>query len=226
MRIVLFSMLFFTFNSAMAQEFRSDISYKYMFANKWEKAIQTYNFSRPFLEEKQPLLMHGLTASASYIFKSSKRLKHGVNLSYSNFKSSAENDKLNNVLNLHFLNLGYIIHFQNNENAKGFYTDLIISVVSSGLCRYVNDEPFNYDDTRSKAFGIGGGLSIRAGYYLNLKNRINLSPFVLVGYTPYVYSPNSEAVINQTKGLVSNNWTGIFTSQVGLTLHIRQQKND
>jgi hypothetical protein len=175
MRVVLLGILFFTLNSAIAQEFRTDISYKYIFANKWDKAIQTYNFSRPFLEEKQPLLIHGLNASVSYIFKSSKKLKHGVHLSYSNFKSSAENDKLNNVLNLHFLNLGYIIHFQNNENAKGFYTDLIISAVSSGLCRYVNDEPFNYDDTRSKAFGIGGGLSISAGYSLSLKNRINLS---------------------------------------------------
>ena len=35
----------------MAKEFRTDIPYKYIFANKWDKAIQTYNFSRPFLDE-------------------------------------------------------------------------------------------------------------------------------------------------------------------------------
>jgi hypothetical protein len=224
MRAVLFGMLFFTFNSIIAQEFRTDISYKYIFANKWDKAIQTYNFSRPFLEKKQPLLMHGLNASVSYIFKSSSSLKHGIHISYNYFKSSAENENLKNILNLHFLNLGYIIHYENNEKTKGLYTDLIISAVSSGLFRNVNDEPFEYDE--AKAFGIGGDLSIRAGYYLKLKNKIYLSPFVLVGYTPYFYSPNSEAVINQTKGLVSNNWTGIFTTQVGLTLHIRQHQND
>ena len=226
MRAVLFGMLFFTFNSIIAQEFRTDISYKYIFANKWDKAIQTYNFSRPFLEKKQPLLMHGLNASVSYIFKSSSSLKHGINISYNYFKSSAENENLKNILNLHFLNLGYIIHYENNEKTKGLYTDLIISAVSSGLFRNVNDEPFEYDEARAKAFGIGGDLSIRAGYYLKLKNKIYLSPFVLVGYTPYIYSPNSEAVINQTKGLVSNNWTGIFTTQVGLTFHIRQHQND
>ena len=226
MRAILLGMLFFTFNSIKAQEFRTDISYKYIFANKWDKAIQTYNFSRPFLEEKQALLMHGLNASVSYIFKSSSSFKHGINISYSYFKSSAENENLNNILNLHFLNLGYIIHYENNEKTKGLYTDLIISAVSSGLFRNVNDEPFEYDGTRTKAFGIGGDMSVRAGYYLNLKNKINLSPFVLVGYTPYFYSPNSEAVINQTKGLVSNNWTGIFTTQVGLTFHIRHQQND
>ena len=226
MRAILFGILFFALNSIMAQEFSTAISYKYMFAHKWNKAIQTYNFSRPFLEEKQPLLMHGINASASYIFKSSKKFKHGINLSYSYFKSSAKNENLNNFLNLHFLNLGYIIHYENNEKTKGLYTDLIISVVSSGLYRNVNENPFEYNDTRAKAFGIGGDMSIRAGYYLNLKNKINLSPFVLVGYTPYIYSPNSEAVINQTNWLVSNNWTGIFTTQVGLTFHIKQQKND
>jgi hypothetical protein len=217
-------MLFYRLS--IAQEFRSDVSYKYMFANKWDKAIQTYNFSRPFLTEKQPLLIHGLNTSVSYIFKSSKSLKHGINLSYSYFKSSVENENLNNTFNLHFLNLGYIIHYQNNENAKGLYADLIISAATSALFRNMNDEPFEYDETRSKAFGIGGDLSIRAGYSLSLKNKIQLSPFALVGYAPYIYSPNSEAVINQTKGLVGYNWTGIFTTQVGLTVHIRQQKND
>ena len=224
MRVLIFSMLFYRLS--IAQEFRSDVSYKYMFANKWDKAIQTYNFSRPFLTEKQPLLIHGLNTSVSYIFKSSKSLKHGINLSYSYFKSSAENENVNNIFNLHFLNMGYIIHYQNNENAKGLYADLIVSAVSSALFRNVNDEPFEYDETRSKAFGIGGDLSIRAGYSLSLKNKIQLSPFALVGYAPYIYSPNSEAVINQTKGLVGYNWTGIFTTQVGLTVHIRQQKND
>jgi hypothetical protein len=118
--------------------------------------------------------------------------------------------------------LGYIIHYQNNENAKGLYADLIISAVTSALFRNMNDEPFEYDETRSKAFGIGGDLSIRAGYSLSLKNKIQLSPFALVGYAPYIYSPNSEAVINQTKGLVGYNWTGICTTQVGLIFHITQ----
>ena len=220
MRVLIFSMLFYRLS--IAQEFRSEVSYKYMFANKWDKAIQTYNFSRPFLTEKQPLLIHGLNTSVSYIFKSSKSLKHGINLSYSYFKSSAENENLNNTFNLHFLNLGYIIHYQNNENAKGLYADLIISAVTSALFRNMNDEPFEYDETRSKAFGIGGDLSIRAGYSLSLKNKIQLSPFALVGYAPYIYSPNSEAVINQTKGLVGYNWTGICTTQVGLIFHITQ----
>lgn len=226
MRVVFFGMMLFTLHNLMAQACKTDVSYRYIYSDKWDKAIQTYNFSRPFLEKKQPLLMNGLNASASYIFKSSEKFKRGLNLSYSYFKSSAENENLNNILNLHFLTFGYIVQYENYEKTKGLYTDLIISVATSGLFRNVNGEPLIIDDTRAKAFGIGGDLSIKAGYSLTLKNNIALSPFGLVGYTPYIYSPNSEAVINQTKGLVNNNWTGIFTTQVGLTFHIRQLKND
>lgn len=222
MRTVFFGILFFVLNNMMAQEFRTDISYKYIYSNKWDKAFQTYNFSRPFLEEKQPLFMHGINASASKIFNSSKKFKHGINLSYSYFKSFAENENLINVLHLHFLNLGYIIHYENDEKTKGLYTDLMISLVSSGLYKNVNGEPFEDDDTRTKAFGIGGDLSIRAGYCFNLKNKLHLSPFALIGCTPYMYSPNSEALINQSKGLVNNNWTAILTSQVGLAVHFCQ----
>lgn len=224
MRFTLWCILFYTLGNIKAQELKTSVSYQYMFADKWDKAIQTYNFSRPFLQDKQPLLMHGANTSVSYIFQSSKRIKHGINISYSYFRSAAENENLNNTLNLHFLNFGYIIHYENYEKTKGLYTDLIISALSSVLFRNVNDEPYEYDDTRAKAFGIGGDLSIRAGYYLNLKDKIYLSPFVLLGYTPYLYSPNTEAVINQTKELVGNHWTGIFTSQVGLTFHIKHQR--
>jgi hypothetical protein len=220
--LALLSLLLLKFNFSIGQEFKMEVSYNYLYSNQWDKAIQTYNFSRPFNVEKQPLLIHGLNSSLSYIFKSTKNFNHGINASYSNFRSSAENENFNNILNLHFINLGYILHYENAEKWKGLYTDLIISAKSSGLFRNVNGEPFEYDNTRSKAFGIGGDLSIKAGYNVNLKNKIYLSLFFLVGYTPYIYSPNSEAVINQTKGLVSNNWSGIFTSQVGLAFHIKQ----
>ena len=62
--------------------------------------------------------------------------------------------------------------------------------------------------------------------YLRLKNKICLSPFISIACTPYLYSPNSEAVINQTKGLTIKNWTGILTTQIGLTFQIKEQKKD
>ena len=108
--LVLLSLLLLKSSFSIAQEFKIDVSYNYLYSKQWDKAIQTYNFSRPFIAEKQPLLIHGLNSSLSYIFKSTKNLRHGINVSYSYFRSSAENENLENILKLHFLNLGYVLH--------------------------------------------------------------------------------------------------------------------
>jgi len=222
MRALFLLLFLFRLIDTQAQEIEADLSYKYMFANNWDKAIQTYNFSRPFLTEKQPLFMHGINGSISYIFKSENKLKQGINASYSHFSSYAENVNFVNQYNLHFLNVGYMLRYESTEKLKGLTTDFILSASSSALFRNVNDEPFIYDDTRSKAFGIGGDLSVRTSYSFNIKNKIHLSPFVQVGYSPYLFSPNTEAVINQTSGLAAPNFTDVFSTQVGLKVRLRE----
>ena len=222
MRALFLLLFLFLSIDAQSQEIEMDLSYKYIFANNWDKAIQSYNFSRPFLTEKQPLLMHGINGSVSYIFKSENKFKQGINASYSHFTSYAENVNFVNQYNLHFFNLGYILRHESAGSLKGLSTDLILSASSSALFRNVNDEPFIYDDTSSKAFGIGGDLSVRTSYSFNIKNNIRLSPFIQVGYTPYLYSPNTEAVINQTTGLVAPNFTDVFTSQIGMKVRLRE----
>jgi hypothetical protein len=220
---ILIHVLLLISNFSIAQEFKVDLSYHYLYAKQWDEAIQTYNFNRPFLTEKQPVLMHGINTSISYIFKNDKKIKHGVNLSYAYFRSSAENENFDNTFNLHFANLGYILHYENQNTFKGLYTDLILSASSSLISRNVNGEPFGYDETLSKGFGIGGNLLLKLGYSFHLKNKSYLSPFIALAYTPYFYSPNHEAVINQTKGLTSKNWTGIVAAQIGLSYHMRHE---
>jgi hypothetical protein len=117
--------------------------------------------------------------------------------------------------------VGYILRHESTGSLKGLCTDFILSASSSALFRNVNDEPFIDNDVRSKAFGIGGDLSVRTSYSFNIKNKIRLSPFVQIGYTPYLFSPNTEAVINQTSGLAAPNFTDVFSSQVGLKVRLR-----
>jgi hypothetical protein len=222
MRAIYLLLFLFPLLDTQAQKIEADLSYKYMLASNWDKAIQTYNFSRPFLTEKQPLFMHGIIGSVSYIFKSENKFKQGINASYSHFSSYAENVNFVNQFNLHFFNLGYMLRHESNGSLKGLLTDFILSASSSVLFRNLNDEPFIYDEVRSKAFGIGGDLSVRTSYSFNIKNKFHLSPFVQVGYTPYLYSPNTEAVINQTRGLVSPNFTDVFSSQFGLKVLLRE----
>jgi hypothetical protein len=205
----------------MAQEFKIDLSYKYIYSNQWDKIIQTYNFSRPFNSKNQPLLMNGINSSVSRIFKSNNNISHGLNFSYSYFRSSAENQNFTNNLNLHFLNLGYNLHYQNKEKNNAFYADLIIAVTSSGLFRNLNSIPSEYDNKKSIALSIGSEADFKFGYSLQKRNDNYFSPFVLIGYAPYFYSPNTETVINQTKGLVGKTWTALLTSQIGLAFHFK-----
>jgi len=224
--ILLFCFLIIGCSRSSAQELRIEASYEYLYSVQLDKAIQTYNFSRPFLAEKQPLLVNGIGTSISYVFKNANHFKHGISLTYTYFRSSAENDFFNNTLNLHFAKIGYILHYGNTEKWKGFYSDLTFSATSSIILRNVNGEPFVYDETSSKALGIGGQLQLKFGHYFHLKNTSYLSPFISFGYTPYLYCPNDEAVINQTKGVVGDNWTSTATGQVGVAFHIRKPTND
>jgi hypothetical protein len=221
-KILLFSFLLFQCFGSSAQEFKVDASYVYLYSTQLDKAIQSYNFTRPIFTEKQPLLTHGLNVSATCIFRNDKHFKQGINFSFAYFWSWAENKNFSNQLNLHVANLGYLLHYENPEKFKGFYSDLIVSATSSLLYRVLNDEPFVYDETLSKSFGIGGAVQVKFGNSFQLNNTCYLSPFLSFAYTPYLFSPNNEAVINQTKGLVCKNWTEILTAQFGLTFHVKK----
>lgn len=223
MKRVAFILLFFAHSVLFAQIFKAEISYSYFYSNKWDKAIQTYNFSRPFISEKQPLLAHGLSSSFGYIFNSSSALKQGMNISYSNFSSNAENENFNNTLSLHFLRLGYLLHYSCKGKLQQFYTELTLSVATSGLFRSVNGAAIQSEETPIKALGIGPNLDLKLGYNLLSKNRFSISPYAAIAYNPFFYSPNAEAVINQTIGLTADTWTGFLMAQLGFSFHLKKQ---
>lgn len=206
----------FLAHKLQAQQLRFGVNYEYMSSKLWNQNIQTYNFSRPFLDKKQPLLSHGFGLSFSYLFGSSSDFSHGVGLSYSRFGSSAENDGLNSTFNQNFAKLGYILHFQKNESP--FYTELGISAVGGILLRKVNDEAFEFDGDRAKAYGIGGEINLKAGYEFALSDKLFLSPFVGIGYIPYYNSPNSESILNQTTELISEEEPSFLNASFGIIL--------
>ena len=217
-----FALLLISF-SATAQDWHADVSYKYLYSQQWDKIIQTYNFDRPFLTEPQPLLVHGLNASGTYIFHSENRFQQGLNVSYSYFNSSAENENFSNALQLHFVNLGYLLHYESKAKPHGFYSDFLASASTSALLRRVNGETFIVDESASMALGAGLELQVKSGYHFTLTDQLSVGPFVSLAYTPFLYSPNTEAVINQTKGLIARSWTGLGSAQVGISVRMNQQ---
>ncbi len=206
----------FLAHKSTAQQLRFGVNYEYIYSKLWNQNIQTYNFSRPFLDNKQPLLSHGFGLSFSYLFGSSSDFSHGVGLSYSRFGSSAENDGLNSTFNQNFAKLGYILHFQKSESP--FYTELGISAIGGILGRQINDKTFEFDGETARAYGIGGEINLKAGYEFALSDKLFLSPFVGIGYVPYYNSPNSESMLNQTTELISEEEPSFLNASFGIIL--------
>ncbi len=213
MRVIVILSLVLLSLKFQAQNWLVDISYKYLYAKQWDIMIQSYNFSRPFLKEEQPLLMHGISSSGSYFFKSSKKLKQGIHVNYDFFRSNAINTDFKNTLQLHFIRLGYTVLYKWKNN----YFIGSVNTLGGGLYRKVNDEAFEVDDKRLKALGIGGELSFKVEHPYTISNQLQVMPFLGINYAPYFFSPNTEAVINQTKSLISKNWVGIFNAQLGVS---------
>jgi hypothetical protein len=216
--IILF-LLFLWPKSSFSQNLQIGFGYSYVYAKQWDKAIQTYNFSRPFNVKKQPLLENGVTIYSSYLFNSSRGYRHGIYCSYSYFNSVSINENLSNTLNLHLVKPGYVIHLENNGQLKCLSVDLIVSALLGGLFRRVNHTPYFYDDKRAKAFGIGGTVDIRFAYRcLQINKQLTVSPYATAGFTPYFFEPGFESLINQTKQLASMTSTKILNLDLGIIL--------
>jgi hypothetical protein len=206
---------FFFFHVMHAQKLSLDVTYKYMYAKQWDRSIQLYNFSRPWLIEKQPLFMHGVNAGFSYDVSSKKEFMHGLSVDFSFFRSISENKNMVNAINLYISNMGYFVRKDFSILHSNCYTEIRLALTVSGIFRRINQEPMLVDETQTRAFGIGSDIQVKFGYELPCLAGIKGSLFLAVSYAPYVYSPYSESVLNQTMGITNHYGTGIVGAQIG-----------
>jgi len=206
---------FFFFHVMHAQKLSLDVTYKYMYAKQWDRSIQLYNFSRPWLIEKQPLFMHGVNAGFSYDISSKKEFIHGLSVDFSFFRSVSENKNMVNAINLYISNMGYFVRKDFSILHSNCYTEIRLALTVSGIFRRINQEPMLVDETQTRAFGIGSDIQVKFGYELPCLAGIKGSLFLAVSYAPYVYSPYSESVLNQTMGITNHYGTGIVGAQIG-----------
>jgi hypothetical protein len=192
------------------------VGYNYMIAGGWDRAIQTYNFARPELTEKQPLLIHGIEVATEFLRDSGKYNERCFMASYRYFRSSAHNDNFDATLNAHLVNIGYGISTQGMGKQEAVFCDVSISVLCGGIFRSVNKDPIRDDGKRVWAPGIGGELRPRIGYNLVMKDRWCFSPYFQTTYCPFYYSPRAEAVLNQTMTLTGVKYTGILSLEIGI----------
>lgn len=209
------------YNFCYSQRFSVELSYKYLYAKQWDREIQTYNFSRPYLSEKQSLFMNGFKSGVNYFFKPNNSNSLGLNLAYSFFTSNAANTKFNNRFNLQFLSLGSTYRFRLFKKHENIISNLGVNVLMSELTRRINGEKLMLDETIMKAFGIGGEINFKNSYIFLKKEKINFAAILTIDYTPYFYNPKSEVVINQTKGLVYKNWSSIYSVNAGIEINLK-----
>lgn len=188
-----------------SQEININIAYTNFHNNQWDDIIRTYNFSRPYLNNNQPLLKDGISVELNYILKSSKRIKQAVDFEYDYYNSNVKNENFQNALNLHFIKLGYLLHYKNQKKFKNLYADFKSSIIFGGLYRNINFEPLLIDEESAKALGVGFVFNLNCGYQFNFNKKMKISPFVGLGYCPYYHSTNTESILNQTNGIVSDN---------------------
>jgi hypothetical protein len=204
-------------SSLVAQGYTASISYGYLHAPEWNKAIQTYNFTRPFLANPQPLISQGLQATIESPLPSNGNSNHSLMLDLAWYRSSAENVNFEATLQQYLLQVGYMRQLLSSQSDQ-LTIKAGISVVGGALFRRINGEPLVYDEANAKALGIGGGIRLNVNYYFIDNGKIRCGPFLGAQYIPYFYAPNTEAILNQTTGLTGKEWTSIFGARVGMVV--------
>ena len=223
MRYLFIPIFFLSTNLSYSQELKVGFGYSNLYSKQFDESIQTYNFSRPFLDEKQPLLNNGMNGSLSYLFKSKKQIKQGISANYSFFRSKAENANLDVKFAFNLFEFGYFLHFADKDKFGNFYSEFGINAVVGMLNKNLNQEPFIVDDTKVRSIQLGGTLNLDVGYQFKIGDKLNISPIVGVHFSPYFSSGRSEAVINQTTGLISKQYTSFWKIDFGIRFHLQKK---
>lgn len=194
-----------------SQEFGININYQLISASEWNRATQTYNFSRPFLPNKQPLLKHGANVSLYYLGSPEKTWSFGPAVSLSIHRSHAENPNFDIGINSLLLDLGWRIQYRPEE--ENLFLAITPSVTGVALNRTQNGEVVvigpDEEDLTLRGFGIGAGLRAQIGYDFPIKNEWFIAPVLGASYHPYVWAQRSNIIFSEsaTGGLQTNTST-------------------
>jgi len=222
MKKLFFIFLLVSSNISISQSLSIGLGYQFQYAPEWNTAIQTYNFTRPWLQKKQPLLENGMIVNVDYLFDSEKILKHGISGVYSYYRSYSVNPDFISAINQHGINIAYIMRLD-GPTMKSFFVDFKFSYAMTFLDRSVNKEAVTVDGKKLVAVGFGGNFDFKFGYKLPLTSSSSFAPFLGVGIGG-MYNYKAESVLNQTTGITSSPTTLIFVASVGIQIKLNFSK--
>jgi hypothetical protein len=217
-RLVLVALFGFTCTHTHAQEHSIELGYIHLYAPRWDRMVQTYNFARPFLDEPQPLLQHGIGAGYVHTFAGTERLRSGIALDYARFISHAEATGLESRIRLHQLRIGYTARLLLKDLEGPWQVEAGLGIIGHHLSRLVNDEPLEDGDPQQRSLGLGADIQLLVGRRSAWGDARWIVPYFAVNVAPYVHQPTAEVVINQTRGSVAGDGTFLLMATAGVRL--------
>lgn len=186
-------------------EIGASVSYKYYSAPEWDNTIRTYNFMRPWLSERQPLMTNGFSVGLFYSVPLHPAIHVSPELNYSLLTSTAENNEEVYKIGVRFFAIdlngriyaGRLGKSQPQGFLKNLYLEitpslaLVMPVIKSDGEAYEVEEDEKYKPV-SFAFNIGVG----AGYDISLAERIKLSPYIKFRWFPNAEIEDFASTIN------------------------------
>lgn len=210
---------------ANAQEHHVDVGYRYLYAPRWDRMVQTYNVSRPFLDELQPLLQHGVGMGYAYFFPGERRLRSGLSIGYDRFISHADASGLESRIRLHQLRVGYTARILPKDKESPWQVEAGVVLFGNHLSRLVNNAPIEDEELRPRSLGFGADVNVLVGRRVAIGEHRWLMPYIRIGVAPYVYQPSAEPVLNQTHGLVAGDGTFMLTAGAGVQVILKRKRD-
>ena len=216
--ILLFALCTF---GLQAQELSFSAGYNYLSASEWDKAVRIYNFSRPFLSEKQPLLTHGWELGTTWLPIEKPTVKAGPAVTVANFKSYASNAGTEVGINAWLLHLDFVFRYEweGKDTSLFWYAQFQGGATFTMLSRTENGEVLEVDESPLTSFGVGPSFGIASGKHLLFLGKKRLGAQLGAVASPFLFTDKSEVVLNQSSTLLSSSTTFFqFSASLFLSL--------
>lgn len=216
------SLLCLFLQDARCQHIGFAAQYEWIKAQSWEQAIQTYNFSRPFLEERQPLLQNGFRLSAYYMFRSLASITYGPTADFSIHRSRAENDNFDIGIQSSTFSIGPMLRYQ--EPGQALFISAAPKFRLGFLTRRLNGEIITIEEDEEndplRVVVAGFGIDAQIGYQFYFGEKATLAPQLNFGFDPILSGERSPLIFNEAFTTELDTKTSVWRLGAGILIEI------
>jgi hypothetical protein len=194
--------------------------YHNLHAFAWNESVRTYNFARPFLDNKQPLLQHGV--GFKYYTSSAKEgaAQKGFNIGLSWYQSKVENENYSVALHAGTFSVGYRLLVRELFESSGLLLSVSPEIQGTFIGRWQDEEllwlEMDDEETRLIKLGVGAGINSALHYPIIKSEKSGVFLKLSLLYNPLWWTPGSSSVITQSNAVISNELGTSFSLNFGI----------